>query len=152
MILLLGRYSRPAIHTSEATGTMFQRLFLPLSCILVIAGARCDALPRPDHPVTTPPSTSAASAKDAGTHRSGVVLPIDSSEEAIKYAETDRDVKKFKSHCSRLSVKVKSYANFDPNRKLWLVVFYGVGAMDLNFEVRIAPDGRIILKQGGPKR
>lgn len=54
---------------------------------------------------------------------SGVKFPIDSPEEAIKYATTDPDVEKFIERSATRGINVKKEAELDKSGNIWLVFF-----------------------------
>lgn len=75
-----------------------------------------------------------------------VEFPIDSKEEAIAYAKTDPDVKKFIESCSTKGWRVNSWAYFIENENIWEVGFEAQPVKDVFFVIRFKPDGTIISK------
>ncbi len=84
-----------------------------------------------------------------------VEFPIDSEEEAIAYAKTDPDVKRFIESCSTKGWKVNSWAYFIENENIWEVGFeaqshfWQPSVKDVFFVIRFKPDGTIISKGPG---
>jgi hypothetical protein len=77
----------------------------------------------------------------------GVVFPIDSSEEAIRYAETDSDVNEFIREWSAGGFKIGTWAEWDPVYNVWEVgVSPGNNIRDILFLLHIKPNGTIIEK------
>lgn len=80
----------------------------------------------------------------------GVGFPIDSEEEAVRYAKTDHDVEEF----IKKWIYVKTWAHFlGPSNNLdnnfWAVGFEATSVKDKWFEIHFKPDGTIITKGEG---
>ena len=79
----------------------------------------------------------------------GIDFPIDSPEEAIEYAKTDIDVKKFIEKWSSQGYNVKAHAKFSDENNHWFVQFHVVAPVEeIWFSLEIDPNGIIIHKGG----
>lgn len=79
----------------------------------------------------------------------GVDFPIDNAEEAIKYAKTDIDVKKFTRKWSSQGYNVEAHAKFSDESNHWFVQFHVVTHVEeIWFSLEIDPNGTIIHKGG----
>ncbi|MDY6966171.1 MAG: hypothetical protein SVM80_09455 [Halobacteriota archaeon] len=77
----------------------------------------------------------------------GVEFPIDSEEEAIKYAKTDPDVERFIKEWSEEGFKVGIWGAWDPIYNVWEVGISPRGEIrDILFLLHIKPNGVIIDK------
>ena len=85
----------------------------------------------------------------------GVEFPIDSSEEAIRYAKTDSDVIDFMKYWSSEGYKIESWVAREPDKDFWGVGFevkshfWQSSIKDVWFEIHFKPDGTIIRKGEG---
>lgn len=82
-------------------------------------------------------------------------FPIDSEKEAITYAKTDPDVKKFIESCSAEGWKVDSWAYFIDSENSWELGFeaqshfWQSSVKDVFFVIRFKPNGTIMSKGPG---
>ena len=85
----------------------------------------------------------------------GVEFPIDSSEEAIRYAKTDSDVTDFMKYWSSEGYKIESWVAREPDEDFWGVGFevkshfWQSSIKDVWFEIHFKPDGTIIREGEG---
>lgn len=77
----------------------------------------------------------------------GVKFPIDNTEEAIKYAKNDVDVKRFIKEESAQGYKVKASAGFLNITNNWIVEYQAISPVERVLIVYINPNGTI--KYGG---
>ncbi len=75
-----------------------------------------------------------------------VILPIDSSEEAISYAKTDSEVNDFIMRGLDRGIKVKSQAEFYAQDNVWSVIF---SSDETQLMMTIYPNGTISSKGYG---
>ena len=78
----------------------------------------------------------------------GVEFPIDSEEEAIRYAKTDPDTRKFIEGCSLKGVNLSAWAEFKPDKNIWIVWFYGE-EIEISYGIEFNQSGVILSKGWG---
>lgn len=83
------------------------------------------------------------------TEVTGVTFPIDSEEEAIKYAQLDPDVIAYTKGLTDSGLTTGAWASFDQVEKIWSVGIFAKNASDIWYEIHFRTDGTIISKNEG---
>lgn len=83
------------------------------------------------------------------TEVTGVTFPIDSEEEAIKYAQLDPDVIAYMKGLTDSGLTTGAWASFDQVEKIWAVGIFAKNASDIWYEIHFRTDGTIISKNEG---
>ena len=80
----------------------------------------------------------------------GVEFPIDSEEEAIRYAKINYKMRKFIKEWSAKGFKVKNWAEWDSYHNVWEVGVNPTNIKDILFLLRFKPDGSVIQEGSVP--
>ena len=76
------------------------------------------------------------------------MLPLDSPEEAIAFATSQRDVQSYFALCARDSLEVGAFAKRGSDPDHWVVVFFARDAQDMDKAIRLTPDGKRLPSRG----